>query len=147
MMAGSPEGVLIKAISEQTHAVIHFPSSDKTKNGNGTSYFISGSANSVIGAIRTIQVSVCFACICWSIDCLQDISPVRIEFEVENEQLVQGLAHQSIEHHRELDQFDMELGIIIQLRKSPLEGEFRLESEGMRVSLRRLRIFELLVVC
>uniref|UniRef100_A0A915N589 GLD-3 KH5 domain-containing protein n=1 Tax=Meloidogyne javanica TaxID=6303 RepID=A0A915N589_MELJA len=115
MMVGSPEGVLISAISTQTNATIHFPSSEKSTFMN---YYLSGTALSVVHAVRAIQ----------------DISPVHIEFEAENNHLVSALL-QTSEDHRELDQFDIERAVIIQLRKSVYEGGFRLELEEMRHSL------------
>ncbi|KAF7637443.1 KH_10 domain-containing protein [Meloidogyne graminicola] len=120
MIVGSPEGALISAISTNTNATIHFPSSDKsTFNDKSTSnYYLSGAAGSVVHAVRSIQ----------------DISPVRIEFEVENNHLVSALS-QTNEDHRELDQFDLERAVIVQFRKSVYEGGFRLELEDMRHSL------------
>ena len=53
MMVGSPEGVLISAISTQTNATIHFPSSEKSTFMN---YYLSGTAISVVHAVRAIQV-------------------------------------------------------------------------------------------
>jgi len=53
MMVGSPEGVLISAISTQTNATIHFPSSEKSTFMN---YYLSGTALSVVHAVRAIQV-------------------------------------------------------------------------------------------
>lgn len=41
----------------------------------------------------------------------------------------------SDEEHREMDLFDNELGVIVQLRKSEYEGAVRLKHEEMRVSL------------
>lgn len=56
---------------------------------------------------------------------------MRIEFEAEDEHLM----NPAKDVHRELDLFDIERAVIVQLRKSTYEGDFRYEQEGMRVCL------------
>uniref|UniRef100_A0A914GYM4 GLD-3 KH5 domain-containing protein n=1 Tax=Globodera rostochiensis TaxID=31243 RepID=A0A914GYM4_GLORO len=118
MIVGSPEGVLISAISSETKATIHFPSSSSDCSLTYSTYLLSGSADSVIRAVRMIQ----------------DVSPVRIEFDVEHSDVVFPMCT-SEEQHRELDMFDSERGVIVQVRKSAYEGSFRMRHEQMRHSL------------
>ncbi|KAL3103142.1 hypothetical protein niasHS_002328 [Heterodera schachtii] len=119
MVVGSPEGVLISAISSETKATIHFPSSSSDCSSLAYStYLLSGSADSVIRAVRMIQ----------------DISPVRIEFDIEHSDIVFPMCTNE-EQHRELDMFDNERGVIVQVRKSAYEGSFRMRHEQMRHSL------------
>lgn len=54
-----------------------------------------------------------------------------MEFDVENSNLRRPFKNGNI---RELDQFDTENNVIISIKKSQWEGEFRLDSEEMRVS-------------
>jgi len=58
MIVGSPDGVLIKTISNNTKATIHFPKSLDKKDS--TNYHISGTASAVVNAVRAIQVWIFF---------------------------------------------------------------------------------------
>lgn len=92
-----------------------------------TSYLISGTAKSVLVATKCFQVrsSVCRR----TQRLLQAISPVRLQFDVEQTDLY----HPPAEANREYDRFDTEYSVITSVRKSAYEGAFRLDSEHMRV--------------
>lgn len=55
-----------------------------------------------------------------------------MEFDVENYQLARPILS-SQEKKREYDHFDTEHNVIITMRKSQYEGEFRLDGEDYRV--------------
>lgn len=55
-----------------------------------------------------------------------------MEFDVENYQLARPILS-SQEKKREYDHFDTEHNVIITMRKSQYEGEFRLDDEEYRV--------------
>lgn len=63
---------------------------------------------------------------------LQDISPVRMEFDLENSNLARPVLPHN-ERKREYDHFDTEHNVIVTVRKSRFEGEFRLHDEELRV--------------
>jgi hypothetical protein len=58
MIAGSPEGVLVRAISTQTNATIHYQNRSKssTVSPSSTNYYLSGAAAAVIQAVKALQV-------------------------------------------------------------------------------------------
>ncbi|KAI1713383.1 defective in germ line development protein 3 [Ditylenchus destructor] len=112
-IVGSPDGVLMRTISTLSSAVIHFPISSKGQSP--TSYFITGSAAAVISAVKMFY----------------DLGHVSMEFDVENFQLANPIVS-APNAHREYDYFDIEHNVILSLRASQYEGEFRLEHEQMR---------------
>uniref|UniRef100_A0A915E208 GLD-3 KH5 domain-containing protein n=1 Tax=Ditylenchus dipsaci TaxID=166011 RepID=A0A915E208_9BILA len=113
-VVGSPDGVLMRTISTMSGATIHFPVS--SKGLTPTSYYITGCAESCLEAVRMFYA----------------VSPVRLDFEVDNLHLNKQIPS---EKSREFDCFDTKHNVIISMRKSQYEGGFRLENEKMRHSV------------